>query len=104
MLGLGMSVAEAALRAQPPFADHLLALDFRNRRYRQAPLSTGDLGTLAGYSYSRSGAKLELGSGGSLASFAANVPGIVPDIGYWSRAGLTNLLLRSQEFDNAKLD
>ena len=100
MLGLGISLAGAALRAQPPFADHLLALDFRNRRYRQAPLSTGELGALTGYSYSRSGAKLELGSGGGLMSFAANVPGIVSEIGYWSRAGLTNLLLQSQSFDS----
>lgn len=33
--------------------------------------------------------------------FGTNKPAVIPGIGYWARQSLTNLLLRSQEFDNA---
>ena len=60
MLGLGISIGEAALRSRSPFGDHALALDFKNNRFRQEALQTGNLAALAGYSYSRSGQKWEL--------------------------------------------
>lgn len=60
MLGLGISIAEAGVRGRSPYADHALALDFRNKRYRQAALLTADAAALAGYSYRRDGQKWEL--------------------------------------------
>ena len=63
---------------------------------RYSPISN-----VPGYSYTRSGAKMELGADGVPISFAANVPGIAPGIGYWSRQSLTNNILQSQTFENA---
>ncbi len=59
------------------------------------------LSTVPGYACTRSGAKSELGSTGTPIAFAANVPGVVPNKGYWSRVALTNVVLHSQSFDNA---
>ncbi len=60
MLGLGISVPEAATRARSPYAGHALALDFRNGRYRHGAFCAADVTALPGYSYSRAGAKWEL--------------------------------------------
>lgn len=60
MLGLGISIPQAALRTQAVFADHALALDFKNNRFRQDGLLSGNVGALSGYSYGRSGQKWEL--------------------------------------------
>ncbi len=60
------------------------------------------LSTVPGYTYTRSGAKSELSStGSSLIAFAANDPGVVPSVGYWSRGAVTNRLTYSQDFTNA---
>jgi hypothetical protein len=91
----------AALRGEPFASSYALALDFAGSRYRNASDYKTDITQLSGYSYTRSGAKSELSASGSPIAFAANVPGIVPSVGYWSRQAFTNLLLRSQEFDNA---
>ncbi len=48
------------------------------------------LSTVPGYAYTRSGAKSEIGSTGAPIDFAANVPGVVPNKGYWSRVAVTN--------------
>ncbi len=53
------------------------------------------LSTLPGYTYTRSGAKSELGANGVPVAFAANEPGVVPGVGYWSRAAATNALLNA---------
>jgi hypothetical protein len=85
------------------YADYDFVFDAVNGLYkptRSSALIT-DPTLLPGYSYSRSGAKSELNANGTPVAFAANSPGIVPGVGYWSRAALTNLLLRSQEFDDA---
>ena len=58
----------------------------------------GNIATMPGYTYTRSGAKSELNGTASPVAFAANTPGIVPAIGYWSRAALTNSILQSQDF------
>ncbi|MDP8994034.1 MAG: hypothetical protein M3N07_03475 [Pseudomonadota bacterium] len=84
-----------------PLEGYDLADDFRSRRYRVGATYKTDITALPGYSYARSGAKSELGRTGSPIAFAANAPGIVPGVGYWSRQSLTNLLLHSQSFDNA---
>lgn len=78
-------------------ADHALALDFKLGRYRGSSNSpaTPNLSGLPGYSYTRSGAKSELAASTGLVSFAANVPGIVPGVGYWSRGAVTNLVATS---------
>lgn len=60
MLGLGISIPQAAIRNKAPYGDHALALDFKNKRFRQEALQTGDVAALAGYSYGRSGQKWEL--------------------------------------------
>jgi hypothetical protein len=89
-LGLGLRGGRAA-----PYADHALALDFKNGAYRSAGLLTGDVTQLPGYSYTRSGPKSELNANGTPVPFAANVPGIMPGVGHWSRAALTNIFLNS---------
>lgn len=50
--------------------------------------------------YTRSGAKSELSSTGSPIAYAADVPGIVPGVGYWSRQAFTNLLLNAGQSSN----
>jgi hypothetical protein len=82
------------------YSDYAFAFDPKNGVYRDSAngLIT-DPTLMTGYSYTRSGAKSEVGSSGSIFPFAANVPGIVNGDGYWSRGSLTNLLIRSQEFD-----
>lgn len=92
MLGLGISISEAPMRARSPFADHLLALDFKNVRYRREAAFVRRVQELPTYSFSRSGAKLELSAASGLESFAADVPGIVPNVGFWARSSLTNLV------------
>lgn len=92
MLGLGLTIPEAPMRARGPLADHLLALDFKNGRYRRGGVYTTSIAQLPTYSFSRSGAKLELGASAGLAGFAADVPGIVPTVGFWARTGLTNVV------------
>lgn len=79
----------------PPLALHAYALDFKNGIYRDEDTLTTDITSLTGYSYTRSGAKSELNASGSKVAFAANVPGIVDDIGFWARGSLTNLFLNS---------
>lgn len=82
------------------FAAYALALDFKNGVYKS---STGlaSLSALPGYTYTRSGAKSEIASAGTIYPFAADVPGIVPGDGYWSRASLTNLVKYSDDLANA---
>ncbi len=53
------------------------------------------LSTVPGYVYTRSGAKSELSSTGVPVAFAANAPGVVSGVGYWSRAAATNVLLNA---------
>lgn len=60
MLGLGISLAEAATRGRNSFADHALALDFRNGRYRAGASYGTSAAALPGYGYARSGPKWEL--------------------------------------------
>ena len=57
---------------------------------------------MPGYAYTRSGAKQELlaSAGGVSSSFAANVPGIVSGVGYYSWATATNLLLNAGQSSN----
>lgn len=84
-----------------PFAEYDLALDFVSSRYRVGSSLINDVTDLDGYTYTRSGTKAELHVTGTPLTYAANVPGIPAGVGYWSRQSLTNLMLRSQEFDNA---
>lgn len=94
-LGLGLGFSRGTGAWLP---SHLLALDFDDSKYRVRDEYTTNILDVA--TYTRAGAKSELNSTGSITSYAANVPGIT-DEGYWSRQAFTNLLVRSQEFDNA---
>ena len=93
-MGLGLNLAQFGSSVDPS-AGFALYLDFKNSLYRSGATKTADVTTLPGYTYTRSGAKSELLSTGAPTAFAANVPGIVPTIGYWARAALTNLLLNA---------
>ena len=93
--------AEEAFAPMPSiFATYALALDFKNQSYWSGGTSYA-LTALPGYTYTRSGAKSELNGTAAPVAFAANAPGVVPGIGYWSRLALTNELVQSQTFDNA---
>lgn len=56
--------------------------------------------TLPGYAYTRTGAKGEVNDlsvpADVIDDFAANVPAIIPGVGYWSRGALTNEVIQSQ--------
>jgi hypothetical protein len=91
-----MGGARTALLSTPaPYQDYALALDFKNGVYRVPQGLLSSLSLAPGYSYTRAGAKSELNAAGVPLPFAANVPGIVPGLGYWSRGALTNLFLNS---------
>ncbi len=96
----GFTIPMVEKRLQP-LCRYDLALDFAARRYRAGSTYTTDITTLAGYSYSRAGAKSELNSAGTPVAFAENVPGIAGGVGYYARQAPTNTLLWSQQFDNA---
>lgn len=91
MLGVGVGTG-IWLRSgvAKPFPGFALALDFLKSRYRQGSTYRTAITELGGYSYTRTGVKFELNTSSALARFAANVPGIVPDVGYFSRGALTN--------------
>jgi hypothetical protein len=102
MFGLGLSIPEIAVRARgSQYAGYSLALDFKNGLYRSGSTLKSDITQLPGYSYARTGAKYELDASGSPLAFAANVPGIVPGVGYWARAAITNPILNNCAFTNA---
>jgi hypothetical protein len=69
--------------------------------YRAGSSTASSVAGLPGYSYSRSGAKLELDASGAPVAIAAASPAIIVGHGYYSRASLTNRTNRSQELDNA---
>lgn len=80
---------------------YALALDFKRLQYRSGTTykaGAGKVAELPAYSYTRATAKSELAASSGLVSFAANTPGVVSSIGYWSRPSLTNYLLQSQNF------
>jgi hypothetical protein len=87
----------AILGTAQPYAGYAFAADFKNSWYRGSNgILVRDPTLLPGYSYSRSGAKSEARSSDSaIYPFAANIPGIVPNEGYWSRTAFTNLLLNA---------
>lgn len=86
---------------RPPYAAYSFAFDAKNGYYKGSNgLLVRDPTFLPGYAYTRSGAKSEISASGVIIPFAANAPGIVPGEGFWSRASLTNVLVRSQEMDN----
>lgn len=99
--GMSLEVEEVpGVVGSPYYLDYALALDFAKGRYAVDGTGYLALSSVSGYTYTRSGAKSELNGTASPIAFAANVPGIVPGIGYWSRQSLTNSLLHSQALDN----
>lgn len=98
-------VEEAILEADGATADSdALHLDFANSLYFNGGTFSTSVSSLLGYTYTRTGAKGEINAltgTDRIDEFAADVPGIVPSLGYWSRDSLTNALLHSQAFDNA---
>ena len=93
-MGLGLNLAQFGSSVDPS-AGFALYLDFKNSLYRSGATKVSTISTVPGYTYTRSGPKQELNGTSTLVSFVANVPGIVPAIGYWSRAALTNIVLQS---------
>jgi hypothetical protein len=83
-----------------PYANYALALDFDDQQYWSGGTQAASLSALSGYTFTRSGTQGAIDSDNSIDSFAANVPAINGN-GYHAYGALTNLLLRSQEFDNA---
>lgn len=77
-----------------------LSIDFEAGVYRAGDYFAPSLDAVPGYAYSRAGAKAEPDGGGSAIPLAADEPGVVSG-GYYSRAAASNLLLRSQDIDNA---
>lgn len=66
-------------------AGNVLTLDFEQGRYRDASGFTTDVSTIS--TYTRSGSKHEAPP---LTAFAADAPGIIPGVGYYSRGAFTN--------------
>jgi hypothetical protein len=95
------------LTGADPYPDALLALDFVGARrgpqyYKSGGVTVSDITQIPGWTYTggASGGSYAPKADGSLQLFANNVPRIT-DAGYLAEEARTNLLLRSQEFDNA---
>jgi len=71
------------------------AMDFRAGTYRVWDSVSSVLADMPGYSFSRTGFKFERSEGGVFLPFAAASPGIVDNIGYYSRAAAQNRLQNS---------
>lgn len=84
-------VRTAVLSGAGRYADHALALDFRGGIYRSGGIVTADPARLPGYSFAQAGEEWDADANGIWRRFAANVPRIVPGIGYWARGAITNL-------------
>lgn len=82
------------------YAAYALALDFQQAIYVNNGSAVGSLSNMPGYTYTRSGIKSELSSSGAILAYAANVPGVVPSVGYWPRASATNVLLNAGQASN----
>ena len=90
--------------AVDPSTGYALYLPFSaaSPTYRSGLTTGNSITAMPGYAYTRSGAKQELlaSAGGVSAVFAANVPGIVSGVGYYSRGAFTNLLLNAGQSSN----
>jgi len=80
--------------------DFILGLDFAASQYRFGGDYTEDVTEISGYAYTRTGTKQEFSSDNALVTYAANVPAIIDDRGYWSRVAHTNVVTYSQQLDN----
>lgn len=83
--------------AWPDFSD---VFDFVGRTYRKSGVTYPDLASVPGWSFSRALAGYAETVAGGLTLFGSDVPRIT-DKGFLAERASTNLLLRSQEFDNA---
>ena len=91
-----------------PYSGALLALDFVGSRTNGQPYymlngaTYPRVNNIPGWTYTggASTGSYAAKADGSLQLFAQNVPRIT-DAGYWAEESRTNLLLRSQGFDNA---
>ena len=91
----------AVLRGQPDFFPGAsFGADFTRGRYKLGKRQARNPASLPGWTFSRSGAGTALDSAGNVISFATGVPRIT-DRGLLVEEARTNLLVRSQEFDNA---
>ena len=90
----------AAIRSVLFSAIQGIDLDFVRGRYASNSGYRSDFLGLPGATYTRAGAATAETAAGAIINFAANVPRIT-DRGVLIEEARTNLLLRSQEFDNA---
>lgn len=103
MLGVGLDLwtrSIPGLWTENPYSGYALALDFDDADYWVSGTNYATLSSVPGYAYTRTGDKGEVNASGGIDSFAANVPGVVPGVGYWSRQSLTNLLLNAGQSSN----
>ncbi|QUT07920.1 hypothetical protein KFK14_11325 [Sphingobium phenoxybenzoativorans] len=95
---MGLTLRGGVASGAAPYA---IALPFSDAtpNYQVGAAQSTNLLSLA--SYTRSGAKYELLSNGSLLSLATDAPGLQAGEGYWSRASITNLNPYSNTTSNA---
>lgn len=76
--------------APDDYSAYRLVFDAKAGRYRQGSVSGSNPATVfAGWTYTRAVAKAEFLSSTALTSFAPNVPGIVPGVGYFARGAVS---------------
>lgn len=99
-LSLALSLySSSSAGGQPWFAAYAMVFDFENDFYRDES-GTTTLSGMSGYAYTRSGTKGEFtGSAGQI--FAADAPGIITGLGYFSRKTITCETLYSRDISNA---
>lgn len=88
--GASDSALSYVLGASNPYAAYALAFDPKNGQYWASGTSYASALAMPGASYTRSGIKAEPTATGVSAPFAANVPAIVPGVGYYSEGAFTN--------------
>jgi hypothetical protein len=81
-------------------AEPIASLAFPGGPFRVGVASANQVDGLEGWTYARTGSATGRNADGTVETFAADVPRIT-DQGLLIEAAATNLLLRSQEFDNA---
>lgn len=92
---LGLAALSTALGYPTAYAGDDLTLDFANGFYQSGPQRTRALRALAGFGFTRAGARGERVGNARTQFFLGDVPAVVPGVGLWARQANTNLLLNS---------
>jgi hypothetical protein len=100
MVGMGLGIPQGGSGISAGSGGGALALDFTASRYALSSGYRGDIGAISGWAYTRTGAATALDLAGVVVPFAANSPRVTSR-GILIESAGTNLVPRSQEFDNA---